>query len=232
MIQKSLSQFRHRIRNRLNVACLLLEVVQRKIDCGQWQQVEPLIDKALQAFRDIDEDLIVDRQPVDRADSLPSSTRILIVDDNVNEGHLLAELLTSFDFEVTVVGDGRKALHYLRQQGKPDLVLLDMNMPNLDGADTIRLIRQQSERVNQLRDRFFRVGASAILFISLSFLARYFGLNQLSFGLIVGAPIAMTGYLLGMGYIRWAFPTYINGPVLQEAIEKELDRRQKDASIL
>ncbi len=96
----------------------------------------------------------------------------------------------------------------------------------------LRLIRQQSERVNQLRDRFFRVGASAILFISLSFLARYFGLNQLSFGLIVGAPIAMTGYLLGMGYIRWAFPTYINGPVLQEAIEKELDRRQKDASIL
>jgi len=104
--------------------------------------------------------------------------------------------------------------------------------PTRDLKRFLRLIREESERVNYLRDRFFRLGASGILLISLSFLVRYFGFPQLSTVMILGAPLTMVGYLIGMGYIRWAFPTYIHGPVLREAIEKELDRRQKDASIL
>ena len=61
------------------------------------------------------------------------SDRILIVDDDDNIQILLARLLTLEGIEnVDVVSSGLEAIEYLASM-RPSLVLLDVNMPGLDG---------------------------------------------------------------------------------------------------
>jgi CheY-like chemotaxis protein len=57
---------------------------------------------------------------------------LLIVDDNDVEREGLAALLRRAGFDVTKAADGFQALECLRTQ-RPDLILLDMLMPNCDG---------------------------------------------------------------------------------------------------
>ena len=61
--------------------------------------------------------------------------RILIVDDEPDLNHMVKHVLEATgDFDVAEETDGRRALDLARQY-KPDLVLLDIMMPNLDGGD-------------------------------------------------------------------------------------------------
>ena len=64
----------------------------------------------------------------------PQSTRqrVLIVDDNEEARALLRLYLKRLDVQVSEAEDGLKALDALRD-GRPHLILLDLDMPNLDG---------------------------------------------------------------------------------------------------
>jgi len=73
-----------------------------------------------------------------------SSGRILVVDDDPQIRRVLKVNLTGQGYEVDDARDGGAALDKLRQT-RFDLVLLDMNMPGIDGLDTCRAIREQSE---------------------------------------------------------------------------------------
>lgn len=61
---------------------------------------------------------------------------ILIVEDDVNQRLLYAEELREEGYEVLCAGDGREALRKAREV-KPSLVVLDINMPGIDGLDTL-----------------------------------------------------------------------------------------------
>jgi len=141
--KKALSSFRHEVRDRLNVACLGLQVLQKRIDAGRWDEVESLIESTLRAFQTINDELATRDKPASR--SMKQTPQVLIVEDNANEGRLLAELLDSYGCEASLVANGRQAIDHLRRNGKPDFVLLDMYMPELDGPATIRMLREQSE---------------------------------------------------------------------------------------
>jgi CheY-like chemotaxis protein len=65
---------------------------------------------------------------------------ILIAEDNLVNRELLREMLEAKDYRVAEARDGKEALAKI-DEIKPDLVLLDLNMPVLDGFATIRLIR-------------------------------------------------------------------------------------------
>lgn len=67
--------------------------------------------------------------------------RILIVDDEPEIGRLLSLILRGAGFEVAAVEDGRAALEHLAASAT-DLVLLDVIMPELDGFETLRRIRE------------------------------------------------------------------------------------------
>jgi len=67
--------------------------------------------------------------------------RALLVEDNLNESRLLASYLRTKQFEVAIAGNGQEALDYLENHQSPDVVLLDMQMPQMDGATTIRHLR-------------------------------------------------------------------------------------------
>lgn len=69
-----------------------------------------------------------------------SPARILVVDDVPNNVKLLADLLTVRGYDVVTASDGDEALERVRD-AKPDLVLLDVMMPRLDGYETCRAIR-------------------------------------------------------------------------------------------
>lgn len=65
---------------------------------------------------------------------------ILVVDDNPK---FLADALPMYGYEVTVAEDGLEALKILSEKdGKFDLMLLDVMMPNMDGWDTLKAVRK------------------------------------------------------------------------------------------
>jgi two-component system chemotaxis response regulator CheY len=71
-----------------------------------------------------------------------ASRRILIVDDSAAVRASLESLLEPYGFEVEHAGDGAAGLRRC-EAGSPDLVLLDLHMPVLDGPTMLRLLRQR-----------------------------------------------------------------------------------------
>ena len=72
----------------------------------------------------------------------PARRRILIVDDNRDASDSLAMLLQMLEQEVRVAYDGETAIRYT-QEFSPDLILLDLGMPGIDGYETCRRLRAQ-----------------------------------------------------------------------------------------
>jgi len=68
------------------------------------------------------------------------SQRILVVDDDKEIVRLMRAYLEQAGFEVLVAYDGEMALHAVRRE-RPDLVVLDLMLPNRDGREITRLVR-------------------------------------------------------------------------------------------
>lgn len=68
---------------------------------------------------------------------------ILLIDDDASLTDLLAEYLREQGHVVHVAGDGQKGLRTFFEQ-KPDLVILDVTMPKMDGWETLKRIREMS----------------------------------------------------------------------------------------
>lgn len=68
--------------------------------------------------------------------------RVLIADDNVDAAESLADLLTDMGNEIRVAHDGAEAVKEA-SAFRPDVLLLDIGMPNLNGYDVARKIREQ-----------------------------------------------------------------------------------------
>ena len=69
--------------------------------------------------------------------------QILAVDDDPTNLHLLNRYLEQSPYQVAYAPTGLDALKWIEDHGKPDLVLLDVMMPKLDGFEVCRKIRQQ-----------------------------------------------------------------------------------------
>lgn len=68
------------------------------------------------------------------------SHRILVVDDDRQIARLVQSYLQQSGFTVLTAYDGEEALHAMRRE-KPDLVVLDLNLPKRDGLDVTRIVR-------------------------------------------------------------------------------------------
>ncbi len=69
---------------------------------------------------------------------------VLVVDDEPVNRKLAQEVLTSLGYRVAVAGDGEEAVSKV-QALRPDLILLDVVMPRLDGLQACRLLKQDDE---------------------------------------------------------------------------------------
>ena len=79
---------------------------------------------------------------------------ILVVDDMLENTTLLARILTSSGYQVQVANNGMDAIRYA-QTSPPDLILLDISMPAMDGFETCRRLKQDQ-----------RTGDIPVIFIS------------------------------------------------------------------
>lgn len=70
--------------------------------------------------------------------------RILVVDDEPAVTDLLAYNLRKALYDVSIAADGREALH-LAGEFQPDLILLDLMIPEVDGLDVCRALRKTSD---------------------------------------------------------------------------------------
>jgi two-component system, OmpR family, KDP operon response regulator KdpE len=73
-----------------------------------------------------------------------TSARILVVDDEPQIRRVMRVTLTAQGYVVTDARSGEEALEKTRQD-RPDLILLDMNMPGMGGLETCRIIRATSD---------------------------------------------------------------------------------------
>ena len=72
------------------------------------------------------------------------SSRILVVDDDIALAEMIGIVLQAEGFEVVDCADGAQALDVFHQV-TPDLVLLDLMLPGMDGIEICRLIRRESD---------------------------------------------------------------------------------------
>jgi PAS domain S-box-containing protein len=89
----------------------------------------------------VDGDLPDDKKP---PAPLPASARkrVLIVDDNIDAAESLGHVLSLNGHVVRVASGGEEAVNMAREN-PPDIILLDLGMPGMDGLTVARLIRQQ-----------------------------------------------------------------------------------------
>jgi two-component system alkaline phosphatase synthesis response regulator PhoP len=69
---------------------------------------------------------------------------ILVVDDEPRIVKQARDYLEKSGFRVTTAGDGRTALAVARHE-RPDLIVLDLNLPEMDGLDVCRALRRESD---------------------------------------------------------------------------------------
>lgn len=70
----------------------------------------------------------------------PSKRQILVADDDPTIRSLLADVLDTQGYEVTVAGDGQEAVSLFGKK-KFDLIILDVHMPRLTGIQVLEIIR-------------------------------------------------------------------------------------------
>jgi PAS domain S-box-containing protein len=90
------------------------------------------------------------RSPPEPVSQTVAPRRVLVVDDNVDAAAALGVLLQSLGHETCVVHDGLEALK-MAVEFRPDIVLLDIGMPGLDGYEVARRLRLLN------KDRTFRI---------------------------------------------------------------------------
>lgn len=73
--------------------------------------------------------------------------RVMVVEDDRAQGLFAESILRNAGMEVELVEDGLKVMEALRRF-RPDLVLMDLHMPNCDGAELTALIREHDEFIN------------------------------------------------------------------------------------
>jgi CheY-like chemotaxis protein len=79
-----------------------------------------------------------------QAEPAPPGLRVLVVDDNVDAAHTLAMLVQLAGHDVRIAYDGPPALT-MAQAFQPQVVLLDLNLPAMDGYEVARKLRERPE---------------------------------------------------------------------------------------
>ena len=75
---------------------------------------------------------------------MKNKPKILVVDDENRNLRLMEAMLLPLGYEVVLARDGIEALDQVRKI-PPDVILLDIMMPKMDGYEVLRILRQRSD---------------------------------------------------------------------------------------
>lgn len=159
-LQHSLAHLSHELRTPLNTLNgylqLLRQETQGERSLAWWHQADSSIDHLLKLLNQLLDPAKIEAgkwelepQPLvevggrERSESKALlQINILVVDDNPLNREVAEQLLRRCGAIVTSVDDGQRALALLQQGGAVDLILMDIQMPNMDGYSTTSHIRQ------------------------------------------------------------------------------------------
>lgn len=72
------------------------------------------------------------------------STRILVVEDDAQNSYLIGFILEKSGYEVVAAADGEQAVAAV-EAGRPDLILMDMLLPKMNGYEATRIIKARPD---------------------------------------------------------------------------------------
>jgi signal transduction histidine kinase/CheY-like chemotaxis protein len=110
---------------------------------------ERLLDEVSLFLHQVEEKLPPDRRRMLRdaraRDAAFEGRRILVVEDDVRNVFALSSILEPLGGQIVIARNGREALARLAQKPLPDIVLMDIMMPEMDGFEAMQAIRRQQE---------------------------------------------------------------------------------------
>ena len=122
--------------NRSYRKALPQELVRSEIEKGKNSQFDPYIAEVM--LKMIDEDIDYSMREKDSR-----KRRVLTVDDEAINNKIITHIMSDESgYEVVSAGSGKEALNILENQAF-DLILLDVKMPEMDGMETLKLIREK-----------------------------------------------------------------------------------------
>ncbi len=134
------------VKERLDAASVWLNRLHQTLEeagnAPQGSEAEARLFAAFKELRTLDREV---RDIVTPKPAKPKTRQAMLIEDDANESHLTAGLLRMSGFEVITCTDGHDALDYLSMHSAPDVVLLDMFLPNCDGPTFVRHVRQSDE---------------------------------------------------------------------------------------
>lgn len=107
--------------------------------------MEEVLNLTQEMCEKLEEDIISEVTSVDGLDSGNKPKVMLIDDDKINTKAVKSML--QGEFSVTVAHSGKEAFTLLKES-KPDLILLDVYMPEMDGHEVIRTLKEESEYID------------------------------------------------------------------------------------
>jgi carbon storage regulator CsrA len=127
----------HEIRNQLNSLTVATALTKKLLAQGKANLAANTLNDALE---NIARESGGKKTPT-AIEASSDGPRALLIEDAANEREMLAGFLRLHGYSVDTVGDGVEAIEFLEENEKPDFILVDMNLPRLDGADVIRKVR-------------------------------------------------------------------------------------------
>ena len=129
----------HAIRRRLDSATDNLNQLHTSFDDQTSESSQTKLEELFRELRSLEREAnqILDDSGVPTNES----HQALLVEDSPVERRLLEAYLELCGFQVTTANDGKDALDYLSMHSRPDVVLLDMMMPRIDGPSFVKKVR-------------------------------------------------------------------------------------------
>jgi two-component system, OmpR family, response regulator len=132
------------LRKRLRATGMALGVLRIQFDTGQIEEAEGTLARMQSDFQLLLHGVDGEAEQSSAKTSARSGQprKALLVEDDRNERELLAGFLRHSGLAVDTAGDGAAALNYLVSHDKPDVLLLDMGLPRVDGPSIVREVRR------------------------------------------------------------------------------------------
>jgi len=87
--------------------------------------------------------------PYKKDEEIKMADWVIVVDDDTSNLKMAGHILSRANMRVTALKSGQALLNYVKENGYPDLVLLDINMPEMDGFETLTKFRENADPDNE-----------------------------------------------------------------------------------
>lgn len=132
----------HEMRNQLNTLNLGLHLYRQQMDAGFIEEANETFQGVIKRLATIEKKVASQAETAQRVANHVGKIHVLLVEDDADQRELLAGILRMKGCNVTTAATGNEAIEYLENNVSPDYVLLDMRMPDRDGASIVQELRK------------------------------------------------------------------------------------------